>query len=149
MTKANWTIMFLLAVFLLSSPSCGKKGAPFIPKKEFHLGVIGLAGEWSEGFFHLWGDINGPDNSKEARAAILGCRVYYAEFPADNPPCADCPIKYQGYHAFGPEVVKGARFSCMVPGKTEREVTFFKVYLVGPEGAMGPPSNSIEMTPKQ
>ena len=147
MRKTNLLATCLLLAALVIVASCGKKGAPFVSQKEFHLSVTNLQGEMVKGYVHLTGDLPGYDNSKEAGASIMGCRVYYAEYPKDKPPCADCPIEYQGYHGFGPEVITEAGFSCNVPGKTKGRIYFFKVYLMGPEGAMGPPSNSVQVFP--
>ncbi|MFZ7110893.1 MAG: hypothetical protein ACOWYE_04350 [Desulfatiglandales bacterium] len=140
-------VIFLLAavVFLCC---CGKKGPPFIPQKAFPLKISNLKGGWSEGKILLAGDLEGPRSPEEARGSITGCRVYYGEFPPQEAPCADCPIAYQGYDHFGPEVITGERFSCNVPGKTEGQVLFFKVYLLGPDGRMGPPSNTIQIAPE-
>lgn len=138
-------IFLLTAVVLLSS--CGKKGPPFIPHKAFPLKVSNLKGGWAAGKILLKGDIEGPGYPEEARASIKGCRVYYAEYPGDKAPCTDCPVAYQGYHSFGPEVITGEGFSCNVPGKMEGLVYFFKAYLLGPEGRMGPPSNTIQIDP--
>ena len=149
MRKTNLLATCLLLAALVIVASCGRKGAPFIPQKEFHPSVTNLKSERVKGYFHLTGDLLGSDHSKEAGASIMGCRVYYAEYPKDKPPCADCPIEYRGYHGFGPEVITEKGFSCKVPEKTKGQIYFFKVYLMGPEGAMGPPSNSVQVFPSE
>lgn len=149
MRKTNLFAACLLLAALMIAASCGKKGAPFIPQKAFALSVTNLQGERGKGYFHLTGNIPGADHSKDAGTSIKGCRVYYAEYAMDNPPCADCPIEYQGYDAFGPEVVTDDGFSCKVPEKAKGRIYFFKVFLVGPEGATGPPSNSVQILPSE
>ena len=135
----------LLLAILVTATACGRKGPPFIAQKDFKLGVVRLTGERVGGRFHLKGDIQGPGNQKGARASIKGCRIYYAEYLERTPPCADCPIAYQGYYGFGSEVVTDGKFFCRVPGKREGRIYFFKVYLLCPEGSMGPPSNRIQV----
>ncbi len=145
MRSARVLAACLLLTTLVTVTSCGRKGPPFISQKDFKWGVVHLTGEGIGGQFHLTGDLQGPGNLKEARALIKGCRIYYAEYPGDNPPCPDCPIEYQGYYGFGHEVVTEKGFSCKVPGKRKGRIYFFKVYLFGPEGSTGPPSNSLQI----
>lgn len=146
-----WQIatILLLCTALGVGPSCGKKGAPFISQEKFLLSVTNFKGKWEKGTFILEGGIQGPDVDKGALGSIAGCRVYYATYPLDEPPCVDCPIEYTGSHGFGPETVVNDSFSCHFPGQIEGRITFFKVYLLGPNGAMGPPSDRIQLTPIQ
>ncbi len=137
----------LLLAGLVITASCGKKGPPFIPQRTFDLSVTNLQGQWVEGYFLLTGDIPDLDHGNGGGRSITGCRVHYAEYPVNHPPCADCPIAYQGYHGFGPEVVTAEGFSCQIPGKTKGRIHFFRVYLTGPDGAMGPPSKRVQVLP--
>ena len=134
----------LLGVFLIAV-SCGKKAPPFLPAKEFTAKTDNLRGEWVNGVVLLKGDISGPMGSKKAIEMVKGCRVYYGQYPLKNPPCAGCPIEYGGYHEFGPEVVTPRGLSCEVPAKMRQQIYFFKVQLIGPDSALGPPSNRIRL----
>ena len=147
MRKTPLMVLGLLLAGLMITTSCGKKGPPFIPERTFDLTVTNLQGEGGEGYFLLTGDIPGFDHAKGDGRSITGCRVYYADYPVDRPPCADCPIEYQGYHRFGPEVITAEGFTCRIPGKTEGRIHFFRVYLTGPDGAMGPPSKRVQVLP--
>ena len=68
MRRTNLVATCLLLATLVIAASCGKKGAPFISQKAFHLSVTNLQVEWAKGYFHLTGDLQGSDNSKEAGA---------------------------------------------------------------------------------
>jgi len=130
---------------LLIVVSCGKKAPPFLPTKEFSPKITNLKGEWVGGVVLLRGDISGPTGSKKDTDPVKGCRVYYGQYPLKNPPCAGCPIKYDGYHEFGPEVVTGKGLFCKVPARMKEQIYFFKVHLIGPYNAVGPPSDRIQL----
>lgn len=126
--------------------SCGKKTPPHLPRTAFDKRVTDLEGRWEEGAFALAGRIERP-GGRGGLEEIRGCRVYFGVYPSDDPPCAECPIAYQGFHGFGPEVISGERFSCRFRGALEGRVVFIKVYLLGPEGVLGPPSERIRLAP--
>jgi hypothetical protein len=135
----------LLAFVILWAPACGKKGDPFIPEKTIHFYVDDLQGEWQEGFVLLKGVIRSEKKAGAPASMIRGCRVHYGQYSIENPPCPGCPVMFRGYHEFGEEVVSDGRFSCKVPGKLKGQIYFFKVYLLGPDNAMGPPSHRIKV----
>ncbi|MFH1488911.1 MAG: hypothetical protein ABII06_08405 [Pseudomonadota bacterium] len=139
----------LLTGLLLFCSACGKKARPFLPdKKVFSAKVAHLSGEWTEGYVVLKGDIETPGGNKGDKDGVEACRVYYGQYPLENPPCETCPIKYQGYHVFGPEVVRDGGFFCKVPGKVKGEIYFFKVHLIGKDGTEGPPSDRVKIAVK-
>ena len=136
----------LLTGLLLFCSACGKKAGPFLPnKKAFSGKVANLSGEWQEGYVVLKGDIETPGGDKANKERVEACRVYYGQYPLDSPPCETCPIKYQGYHSFGPEVARDGGFFCKVPGKFKGQIYFFKVHLIGKDGSMGPPSDRVKI----
>ncbi len=130
--------LLVATLLLLTLPSCGKKGDPFLPQKGFDARVTDLEGDARESLIVLKGNILYPANGKDP---VRGCRVFYAQYPSESPPCEGCPIEYQGYHPFGPEVIQGKRLLCSIPGIARNEIYFFKAVLVGPGEVQGPPSN--------
>jgi hypothetical protein len=125
---------------MLLMPSCGKKGPPFLPKKPFDAGVMNLQGQQRAGFVFLEGQVVGTGD----KGSVQGARVDYARYPLGEPPCEGCPIEYRGYHRFGPEVVTGTGFGCELPLERQ-EIYYFKVHLLGPDDAVGPPSNTVRV----
>ena len=142
------TVPLAFLVFLLAWPACGKKGSPFLHREEFSVRVVDLKAEWVKEYVFLKGKISGPGGllgPKQAMDLVKGAKVYYGQYPLENPPCAGCPIKYHGFHGFGPEVLTEKGFLCKVPGKKKGEIYFFKVHLIGPEGAVGPTSERVRV----
>jgi hypothetical protein len=138
------TFLVVLGVLLLV-PSCGKKAPPFLPQKSFDATVSSLNAEGREGYILLKGSVSGAPG---ADANLTGCRVYFAQYSPDDSPCEGCPIEYQGYHPFGPEVAKGGKFFCKIDGVTPGRVYFFRVNLVGPKDVLGPPSDDVRVEVK-
>ena len=97
-----------------------------------------LEGERQKEVIVLSGKISGP---KE----VEGARVYYAQYPLEKSPCEGCPIEYQGYQAFGAEVVTEEGFLCRIPVKGQGQAYFFRVNLIGPSEAIGPPSDTVKV----
>ena len=145
MIKSWSKTSFILFAILLSSWACGLKRPPTLPQKAFTIKVINLRSEWIEEDLFLKADINGFEEADPEAGLVRGCRVYYRQYPLENPPCTGCPIDYAGYHEFGPEVVTAKGFSCRMPEMVKGEIYFFKVHLIGPDGAVGPPSNRIRV----
>jgi hypothetical protein len=135
----------LFLAILLALSSCGKKGPPFLPRKSFPARVVDLRAEWSEGYVLLKGNIAGLKGPSKAAEQVKGCRVFFAQYPLGRPPCEGCPIEYQGSRAFGEGVVTEEGFSCKLPAKVKGQIYFFEVRLVGPEGAVGPPSDMVKV----
>jgi hypothetical protein len=134
----------VLVTFLLLGlvfASCGKKGDPFLPTKEPANEVTGFEGTWNGEDVLLTGRVKEPSKVREGD----GCRVYYAVYPLDAPPCEGCPIEYRGYESFGREAVTGDVFSFKVPGIRRGNIYFFEVRVVGPDGSPGPPSNRVRV----
>lgn len=130
----------ILIVLIFSMNACGKKAPPFIEKKKFSVKVSGLKADRIGKEIVLKGSLKG---NKESISVIKEGRVYYAQYPANDPPCEDCPIRYQGYDIFGPEIIKGNSFLCKFPTKPGEHIYYLKVYLIGPEGSQGPGSERI------
>lgn len=146
--RCSRIISILLSCAILGiGPSCGKKAAPFLSQEKFLLSVANVKGKWEKDTYILEGGIQGPVVNKATLGSISGCRVYYATYPLDRPPCADCPIEYDGFYGFGPEVVVNDSFTCRFPGQMEGRTIIFNVYLLGPNGAIGPPSDRIQVGP--
>lgn len=130
-----------LPLALWGITGCGKKEPPSLPVKEVvSLQVVNLAGETRNGSILLKGRIQGEVRPGLARDHVTGCRVRYASYPLDNPPCAGCPINYQEDLILGPEVITQTGFQAEVPAKERGQVYFFQVILLGTRGAIGPPS---------
>lgn len=137
--KISRFLVFLCALgILMATLGCGKKGDPFIPQKEASARITDLRGERQRGNILLRGDISNPKD-------VGGARVYYAQYPLENPPCEGCPIEYQGHHSFGAEVVTEGGFLCRVPIKVQGGVYFLRVNLIGPDGRVGPPSEMVKV----
>jgi len=73
---------------------------------------------------------------------VTGARVYFAQYPSEDPP-AGCPIEYQGYRSFGPDVIHDTRFYCKIPDIKQNQVYFFRAALVGPEVSRAPFSGTF------
>jgi predicted small lipoprotein YifL len=138
LNNARFLVSFCVLGILLAILVCGKKGPPSLPKKEASARVTDLKAEREKEDILLRGMISGP---KE----LEGARVYYAQYRHEESPCEGCPIEYQGYHGFGAEVVTEEGFLCRVPVKVQGHVYFFRVNLVGADGAIGPPSDTIKV----
>jgi hypothetical protein len=133
---------FVLALTLLILPSCGRKTAPFLSQKSTTAKVVGLKGAWQGGYIELKGEVAGrepPDPS------ITGSRVHYAIYPLAEPPCDGCPIEFQGFHTYGPEVVREGQFFSKIAGAVKGNIYYFEVQLAGEKGILGPPSNRAKV----
>ena len=140
----NASCLVVLALLVVAA-GCGKKGPPFLPEKSFHVQVSDLKAEWDGNTFLLSGRLNRPEKAGEN---VSGCRVYFGQYPLEDPPCETCPVEFHGYHGFGPEVIQGDGFFCRVPGKMKGQVYFFKVQLISTEGTLGPASNQVRIAVK-
>ena len=138
MKIARFLVFPCALVTLVATLACGKKGDPFLPQKEVSAKVTDLRGEREAGNILLRGEISGPKG-------VQGAKVYYAQFPLEDPPCEGCPIEYQGHRSFGAEVITEEGFSCALPVKVKGQVYFFRVSLIGPGGRMGPPSETVKV----
>lgn len=132
----------VLALMLLIPASCGKKGDPFLPQKSTNARVVDLNGAWQEGYIELKGSVQAPSGPD---STVTGSRVYYAVYPVAEAPCDGCPIEYQGFHTYGPEVVREGRFLCKIPGAVKGNIYYFEVQLVGAKGGLGPASNRAKV----
>jgi predicted small lipoprotein YifL len=132
----------VLALMLMIPASCGKKGDLFLPQKSTNARVVDLKGAWQEGYIELKGSVQAPSGPD---SAVTGSRVYYAVYPVAEPPCDGCPIEYQGFHTYGPEVVREGRFFCKIPGAVKGNIYYFEVQLAGAKGGLGPASNRAKV----
>jgi predicted small lipoprotein YifL len=140
--RLNVTLL-VIAALLLSLPSCGRKGIPFLPQEGFDAKVTDLRASQEESSVLLGGNVLFPENTTHR---VTGSRVYIAQYSSENPLCEGCPIEYQGYRSFGPDVIQDKRFYCRIPDIRRNQVYFFKAALVGPGGVQGPFSDFVRVT---
>ena len=133
---------FLLFTILIG---CGKKGSPFLVKEDFTSKVSQLEVAWENGMVLLKGRITDSGGRDDVPMEIEGCRVYYGQYSLQDPPCPTCPIRFHAYHGFGTEVIQKKSFLCRVPGKMKGQIYYFRVHLIGPKGAIGPPSERVKL----
>ena len=145
MNNPRLLVFLSIPVIFLVIAACGKKAPPFLPQYTFNTGVNHLAGEWDEGEILLKGAILPSLESGESAALVKGARVYYAQYSPEDAPCAECPVPFHGYDVFNQEVIVEGDFLCRMPGNDQGKVYFFKVHLIGAEGIMGPPSNTVRV----
>ena len=138
-------IPLLLLCVVLFVWACGKKAPPFLNQDMFSVKVINLKSEWHQGELYLSGDIVGSKDQGGKLPQVIGCKVHYAQYPIDHPPCEDCPIQYQDHDEFAPEVITPEGFRCRISKKDNGRIYFFKVHLIGPNGADGPASNMVRV----
>ena len=145
MNNPRLFVFLTIPVIFLAVAACGKKATPFLPESTFFAGVNNLTGEWDKGEILLKGPIMPPQESGETADLVKGARVYYAQYPLEEAPCAECPVAFHGYDTLDQKVITEGDFLCRMPGNDQGEVYFFKVHLIGAEGAMGPPSNTVRV----
>ena len=141
MKKKQGIILILLLAFLFAPIACGKKGPPFFTEKDLSLGVAQLSVEWKTGGFRLKGELVGAQNEIENLSNIKGCRVFYATYPVDAPPCDECPIEYRLLKEIEGQVISEGRFLCDVLVNKKNGIYFFTVRLIGQKGEIGPYSD--------
>ena len=141
MKKKEGLILILLLAILSIPIACGKKRPPFLPERDLSLGVAQLSVEWIRGGFRLNGNLVGPQNEIEKPSNIKGCRVFYACYPVDDPPCENCPIEYTLLKEIEGQVISEGRFLCEVLVKKKDGIHFFTVRLIGQKGEIGPCSD--------
>lgn len=144
MKFARLVAFALLLGGLLITPACGKKGPPTLPVKTLSARVVDLTGERVGNDIVLKGNLAGLGGQGQESSAT-GIRVYLAQFPLENPPCAECPIEYQDFNDLGPEVIKGEGFSYRLKDRPLGQIYFFRVNVIGPKGTLGPPSNQVQI----
>ncbi len=145
MNSHRLLVFLFIPLIFLAIAACGKKAPPFLPQNTFTIRVNDLTGEWDKGEILLKGPILPSLDSGETTDLVKGARVYYAQYPLEEAPCADCPVPFHEYEVFDQEVILDGDFLCHMPGKGQGKVYFFRVHLIGAEGAMGPPSNTVEV----
>jgi hypothetical protein len=134
-------IISLLLAILFVPTACGKKGPPFLHEKALLLRVTGLSVEWKYKGFRLKGELVGPKHEIENPSNIKGCRVFYASYPLDAPPCEGCPIEYRLLEEIEGQVISEGRFLCEILVEKKDGFHFFAVRLIGRKGEIGPYSN--------
>jgi len=143
--KKQGIILILLLAILFAPIACGKKGPPFLPENDLSLQVAQLSVDWKDGGFRLKGAIVGFENELEDSTNIKGCRVFYACYPVDDPPCEDCPIEYRVLKEIEGQVISEGRFLCDVLEKKANGIHFFRVCLLGQKGGTGPYSDRAKL----
>ena len=145
MNNPRLLVFLSIPVIFLVFAACGKKAPPFLSQNTFITGVNDLTGEWDKGEILLKGAILPLLESGQTSALVKGARVYYAQYPLEEAPCAECPVAFHGYDTLDQEVIVKGGFLCLMPGNDQGKVYFFKVHLIGAEGAIGPPSNTVRI----
>lgn len=131
----------LFMTLLVSAWACGKKAPPRLVEKELTVAVTNLGAVWEKNDLYLKGDIISRDREER----VEGGRIYYARYRPAEAPCEGCPVDFHGFYEFGPDVVRGKKFSSIIPGRLDAGVYYFKVSLLGRGGAVGPPSKVVKV----
>lgn len=146
MRRGLQTTIFLLCGFLLTLSACGKKGPPSILEESFSLTVKGLGGEWDRGEVVLTGDIISTSGKTPHLEKVAGCRVYYALYPLNRPPCEGCPLDFTGTREISDDVTENSRiFHVTLPIRKTKGHHFFQVRLLNRTGTSGPMSDMVKL----
>lgn len=138
-----WAILLFLSFFAVLAavfPACGKKGPPFLQEKKLAAKVDRLTGKGVDGGIRLEGTIEGAEGSD-----TVGCMIYHAWYPEDQPPCEGCPIYMAVFTDTVETAVSGNHFTCDIPVAEKNGIWFLEVRLTGRQGAVGPPSERISV----
>jgi hypothetical protein len=138
----------LVSAFSLSG-GCGKKAPPFVPKAKggFALQVEKLQAGKQGGDVLFTGEVVGPGGQRGKPTAIESCRVYHVRYPLESPPCEGCPISFTTWEEVKAHVSGNGQFSCATEVK-QPGIHYFVLRLIGPGGAVGPPSNRVKLLVK-
>jgi predicted small lipoprotein YifL len=139
--QRQYIVLILILAIVFITAGCGRKKPPFLPKKEIPIRVEHLDAVWENGVFHLKGMVLFPEGGKEKMPPISGCRVYYAFYAQNSPPCEGCPIDFAVLREIEGTVVAEKEFSCDISMKKKKGIHFFKVCLTGKNGEKGPLSD--------
>ena len=136
-------LLVFLAVVLMIFSGCGRKGPPFLSEqKDLTVRVDQLEGAWKDKFLVLKGLIQGDDTSL---ALITGCRVYYAWYSLDRPPCEGCPIDMTNFRDITDQIIRDDQFECRLPAFKQKGICFVMVRIMDKEGRLGPASDRIKL----
>jgi hypothetical protein len=138
-------LVILAVMHFLALPACGRKAPPFLPAQGMPFIVEHLKGEWKHGGIVLRGQVVSPQGQGKELSDITGCRIDYARYALEAPPCEGCPIAYADKREIEAEVITREEFYCRVPGIKEKGIYFFKVSLIDRNGGVGPSSNRAKV----
>ena len=125
---------------------CGRKAPPFFPKAkgEFSLHVEKLEATEQGGEVRFTGELVRTGGELGKLPALESCRVYHVRYPLESPPCEGCPISFNAWEESKAHISEDGHFSCAseveLPG-----IHYFVLRLIGPDGALGPPSNRVKV----
>ncbi|MGM0426392.1 MAG: hypothetical protein ACQEQ7_04060 [Thermodesulfobacteriota bacterium] len=141
--KRAWIFLWVpVGLILLAHSGCGKKAPPFLPENTPLPRVEDLHGEFEDEGVLLTGRVPGVQADSPP---ITGCVIYHAHYPLEAPPCEGCPVKWVKRKAVQDPVIRQDGFQCEVPEIKTPGVHFFRVRLVGKQGAQGPPSKRVKL----
>lgn len=144
--KSHRGVFLVLGIVVFLCPiACGKKGPPFLPKKNGELKAEALRADWVNDTIVIEGRVLRPRGQEGERPRLVGCRVYHAYYPLEAQPCEDCPIQYQSFKDVEGESLPQEKFRCKFLQPKIRGVHFFQVRLLGPEKESGPPSDRVKL----
>lgn len=137
-----WLLVFPAVVLMIFS-GCGRKGPPFLSEqKDYNVRVDQLEGAWKDKSLALNGVIQGEDASL---ALIAGCRVYYAWYSLDRPPCEGCPIDMTNFRDITGRIIRDDQFECGLPAFKQKGICFVMVRIMEKGGRLGPASGRIKL----
>ncbi len=134
---------------LIFPGGCGKKAPPFVPKAKggFSLQVEKLQAREQGGEVRFTGEVVRPRGQVGKLTALESCRVYHVRYSLESPPCEGCPISFTAWEETKAHVSGDGQFSCTTEVKLPG-IHYFVLRLIGPDGAVGPPSNRVKLLVK-
>jgi hypothetical protein len=129
----------------MTMTSCGIKGPPVLPAPEMPFRVTSLTVDWGDNGFELKGIIQGTEGQMVKPSDLTGCRLYHAFFAPESPPCEGCPIDYKKMKRAEHKILSPDRFSCLISGKVDRGIHYFKIRLLGSNDEIGPFSDEVKI----
>jgi len=138
-------LLLALGTIIIAFLACGKKGPPLLPESDGLLKVKNLTAEWGNGSVILRGQVLASLKNEKDIPEIMGCRVYYAWYASENPPCEGCPIQYKVFREIKAKVHSKGGFYCEVEGVKGKGIHFFKVSMVDANGRVGLPSQGAKL----
>ena len=145
MSIKHFRILLFVAICFLTVSACGKKGPPMFVAQKLEIRVEHLSATLEDGRIHFQGTVINTGDLTEKDFSNMGCKVFLALYPLEDPPCEGCPLEYKLCEKVKGPVISKENFSWFMPLEKKTGIYFFKVALSGPDGEAGPFSEPAKL----
>ena len=124
---------------------CGKKGDPFLPKKQDLQVLRSVKAQYVSGIVIFKGNLVASRARKAIQAGRIRLKLDYTHYSNGKVPCEGCPIELKEHDMIQGSVSQDGKFTAHWVPPENQGLYVLRLQVMGEDSCIGPPSRILSI----